>query len=236
MLSHHRAIQTVQELRLLIQIYESQQRFTEVVKILDSKNLGLDSRIVQNDQVLINLKAVNLGAGKMWDEGIAFAKQLYTIPDDEKEQKAIIERDDWKIWNLLVESTRNSSVPGLVLKLFQNIQTNSNGFYRVVAETREFIEKFIEFNPKSRNAALALIDATVVGIQKGENSSDHLLSACYKYLDNHKHKLYAFEDIRTVLDGNKDHMAEVLNHLSDIKGEDDKVSHLILNLVIMSVY
>lgn len=226
--SPHRSIQTIQELLLLNRIYESQKRFAEAVNILDSENIGLHSRIVQNDQAIMNLKATNLGASKMWDEGIAFVKQLYAITDDEKQRKAVLERDDWEIWNLLVEGTRNSSVPGSVTV---SISTEAQlmDINRVAAETQKFIEEYIEFNSKSRNAALALIGTTIIGAQKGEISSDHLLSACHKYLDQHKHKLYAFSDIREVVDGDRDKMAKILNYMSDSRGQDGNVSFSFLS-------
>lgn len=111
-MSPPRAIQTSEELRLLIKIYETQGRNSEAVKILDSENLGLTSRIVQNDKAFFGYKAWNLGAGKMWEEGISFVRDLYTVPDDKKKLKALRELDDWSVWNLLIMGTKNSNAPG----------------------------------------------------------------------------------------------------------------------------
>jgi N-terminal acetyltransferase B complex non-catalytic subunit len=113
-LSPPRAIQTSEELRLLIKIYEAQGRNAEIVNILDSENLGLKSRIVQNDTAFLGYKAVNLGFSKMWEEGISFVRGLYTVPDDKEKLKALRELDDWSIWNLLVQGTKHSNTPGFV--------------------------------------------------------------------------------------------------------------------------
>jgi N-terminal acetyltransferase B complex non-catalytic subunit len=74
----------------------------------------------------------------------------------------------------------------------------------LLAETQEIIEKFIEFSPKSRNAHLARLDLTLVGIRRGQNTSDDLVSACQKYWDQHKHKLYLFGDFRGILETRED--------------------------------
>lgn len=92
------------------------------MKILDSENIGLGSRILRNDQAFVNLKAENIGASRMWEEGISFAKEVLSIPDDEEKHKSLSELDDWKIWNLLIESTRHSNAPGLVLNIFKGLR------------------------------------------------------------------------------------------------------------------
>ena len=112
LLSQPRAIQKSEEVLLLVKIFESQQRFDEVVKILGSDNVGISSRILQNDKTFLSSKAKNLEAGKLWDDAITFVKELYTVPDDEEKRKALPELDDWIIWNLLVEAVKNIDTPG----------------------------------------------------------------------------------------------------------------------------
>lgn len=107
LLSSPRAIQNAEELFLLIRIFESQDRHTEIVKILDSPNLGLSSRIVQNDWSLIREKLLSLEKAGLWAEGLSYARELLTLPSDEAERRALQERDDWNVWNLLVTATQN---------------------------------------------------------------------------------------------------------------------------------
>ncbi|KAJ5673827.1 hypothetical protein N7462_009266 [Penicillium macrosclerotiorum] len=203
LLSAPRAIQTSEELLLLIKIYEAQGRFDEVVKTLDSENLGLSSRIVQNDTAFLGFKASNLGAGKMWEEAISFVKSLYTVPDNEEKRKALREIDDWNIWNLLVEATRHVKTSG------------------IFTETAQFVEKFIEFNPKSRNAALARLEVILHGIDAGEMKADDLHSASEKYIDHHIHKLYAFDDLRRISRGNRDNMLKNNTYTQKAHGNDE---------------
>ncbi|KAF7717372.1 Cytoskeleton organization protein Dec1 [Penicillium ucsense] len=191
-----RAIQTSEELRLLIKIYETQGKSSEVVKILDSDNLGLKSRIVQNDNAFLGFKAANLIAAQMWEEGVAFVKGLYGVSDNQERLKALREIDDWSIWNLLVTATKNAKDSG------------------IISDSVKFAETFSRTMPKSRNAALARLDIISHGIQRGEASADSLLSASREYIDNHIHKLYAFNDIRRVIGPNKDHLSTLLDYIN----------------------
>lgn len=112
LLSHPRAIQTSEELLLLIQIFESQGRHTEIVKILDSANLGIASRIVQNDWSMIRAKLLSLEEAKLWNEGISYTKELLPLSNDQSARKSAQEHDDWAAWNILVTATRNLNAEG----------------------------------------------------------------------------------------------------------------------------
>lgn len=111
LLSPPRAIQSTEELLLLVRILESQGRHSEITKVLDSENLGLSSRIAQNDWTLVGVKLHSLQKAEMWKEGLSYTKALLAIPKDENERKALQERDDWAIWGLLVASVRNINTP-----------------------------------------------------------------------------------------------------------------------------
>jgi N-terminal acetyltransferase B complex non-catalytic subunit len=112
LLSPPRAIQNSEELLLLIKIFESQGRHDEIVKILDSENLGLSSRVVQNDWSFVGVKLSSLEKGEMWTQGLSYAKSLLAIPGNEEERKSLQERDDWAVWKLLLNSTRNINSQG----------------------------------------------------------------------------------------------------------------------------
>lgn len=91
---------------LLVKIFESQERHAEVAKILDSENLGLSSRIVQNDWTFVGVKLASLEKAGMWTEGLSYTRNLLAIPTNETERKALQERDDWAVWSLLVMATQ----------------------------------------------------------------------------------------------------------------------------------
>ena len=90
-----------------MKIFQSQQRYAEIVKILDSENVGITSRIVQNDWSFIGTKLESLKNAGMWAEGLSYAKSLLAVPEDEAGHEALKERDDWAVWNLLVTAAEN---------------------------------------------------------------------------------------------------------------------------------
>lgn len=113
LLSPPRAIQNAEELLLLIKIFEKQDKHDEILKILDSESVGLNSRIVNNDRIFLSKKLNSLGTTGRWEEGHACAKRLLTVPEDEEGRKALKERDEWKFWNMVIESTRHlEEIPG----------------------------------------------------------------------------------------------------------------------------
>lgn len=108
LLSPPRAIQNAEELILLIKIFQSQGRNDEILKILDSENLGLNSRIVQNDWSFIREKLLALERAEKWTDALQYTQGLLGMPeDDEAAKKLLQERDDWGVWSLLLSSTRN---------------------------------------------------------------------------------------------------------------------------------
>ncbi|KAB8246836.1 N-acetyltransferase B complex non catalytic subunit-domain-containing protein [Aspergillus flavus] len=181
LLSPPRAIQGPEELLLLVKIYESQGRHDEIVKILDSENLGLSSRVIQNDWSFVGVKLSSLEKAEMWMQGLSYAKELLAIPTNEAEKKALQERDDWAVWKLLVISTRNINTQETTI------------------ETLKFIGDFLDVVPKSRNARLARLDLIHSGVLAGTSKTEDLVSTCQEYFDNNKNKLYCFGDLQLYL-------------------------------------
>lgn len=111
LLSPPRAIQTPEELSLLVKIYEAQNRHDELLEILDSQNLGISSRIAQNDWSFVRTKMLILEKLGRWEEGLKLARELLALPDsstdDAKAAASVEEKDDWKVWSLLLAATEN---------------------------------------------------------------------------------------------------------------------------------
>ncbi|KAH2468832.1 hypothetical protein KXW63_008960 [Aspergillus fumigatus] len=201
LLSTPRAIQNAEELLLLIKICESQRRHSEVVKLLDSQNLGLSSRIVQNDWPFVGEKLSGLEKAEMWAEGLSYARNLLAIPTNESEEKTLQERDDWAVWSLLIHSVQN----------IKNEETT--------AETRKFIDEFIKAVPRSRNAQLARLDLIDWSFKSGSLKSHELITACQEYFDRNKTKLYCFVDLRKYLsDLDKASLTEFIQYASRTAG------------------
>ncbi|KAE8351475.1 N-acetyltransferase B complex non catalytic subunit-domain-containing protein [Aspergillus coremiiformis] len=181
LLSPPRAIQGPEELLLLVKIFESQGRHDEIVKILDSENLGLSSRIIQHDWSFVGVKLSSLEKAEMWTQGLCYARDLLGIHNNEEERKTLQERDDWAVWKLLVISTRN---------------INSQ---ETTVATLKFISDFLESVPKSRNAQLARLDLIHSGVLAGNSKMGELVFACQQYFDSNKNKLYCFSDLQLYL-------------------------------------
>lgn len=50
-----------------------------------------------------------MGAAGVWPEAYSYAKGLLAVPEDEEGRRDLRERDDWKIWNLLIAAPRHST-------------------------------------------------------------------------------------------------------------------------------
>jgi N-terminal acetyltransferase B complex non-catalytic subunit len=112
LLSPPRAIQTAEELLLLVKIFESQGCYAEALRILDSEHLGISSRIAQNDWSFVRAKLLTLEKAEKWNESLAFTRALLAQPDDDTAAKAsILETDDWAVWNLFVSATKKINHP-----------------------------------------------------------------------------------------------------------------------------
>jgi N-acetyltransferase B complex (NatB) non catalytic subunit. len=55
-------------------------------------------------------------------------------------------------------------------------------------------------------------------------TADDVLSACRKYVDQHKHKLYAFGDLRRALAGDRTALSKIAEYLSNAKEDGKDVS------------
>ena len=52
---------------------------------------------------------INLEKLGRWEEGLEFARELLALPDssssDAKAAASVEEKDDWKVWSLLLDAT-----------------------------------------------------------------------------------------------------------------------------------
>ncbi|KKK20685.1 hypothetical protein ARAM_000334 [Aspergillus rambellii] len=205
LLSPPRAIQTSEELMLLVKIFESQGRHAEVAKILDSDNLGLKSQIVQNDWSFVGVKLDGLEKAQMWPETLSYTKELLAIPSNPGEKAATPESDDWAVWNALVTATQKINTP------------------ETTAETQKFIADYINALPRSRNARLAQLDLTHSNFQSGTVDLNTLLSTCQEYFNHSKNKLYCFSDLIKYLPGlDKPSLSKFIQYAFDTQGQPDE--------------
>ncbi|KAI1942769.1 hypothetical protein LOZ66_001176 [Ophidiomyces ophidiicola] len=210
LLSPARAIQTPEELFLLVKIYTQQGRYSDIVNLLNSAHLGVKSRIAQNDWSLVTTKLATLEKAGLWEQGMIFAKELLALPDTLTDSRGsdCEEKDDWQVWKLLLTSAEKLSREN------------------VFREVRDFIDTYISKRPKSRNAQLARLDLISLEILGNKETPTNLLAGCKAYFDRNKNKLYCFHDIRSYLGKldeslQKDFHTYVLQHVCIKDASDD---------------
>ncbi|EFR01693.1 hypothetical protein MGYG_04696 [Nannizzia gypsea CBS 118893] len=185
LLSIPRAIQTAEELYLLIKIYDSQSRHKELVEILNSEHLGVTSRIAQNEWLFFTNKLSVIEKSGLWEQALAFTKELLTLDDsvtaESKPDARYEERDDWKVWNLLLLATRKVE--------------KQDAFQ----DTTEIISNYIKKRPASRNAQLANLELKLQGTEIGKSTPDEVLSGCIEYFRRNQRKIYCFNDLQRYL-------------------------------------
>ncbi|GBF59806.1 N-alpha-acetyltransferase NatB auxiliary subunit [Trichophyton mentagrophytes] len=187
LLSIPRAIQTAEELYLLIKIYESQSRHKELVEILDSEHLGVGSRIAQNEWLFFTNKLSVIENSGLWDQALKFTKELLTLDEsvtaESKPDAKYEERDDWKVWNLLLLATRKAE--------------KQDAFQ----DTAEVISNYLEKRPASRNAQLANLELKLQGIEMDKSDPEEVLRGCIEYFRRNQRKIYCFNDLQRYLTG-----------------------------------
>lgn len=94
---------------MLIKIYEMQDRYDELITLLNSEHLGVKSRIAQSDWSFVTYKLSILEKAGQWNEALAFTRELLALPENltaaTKSTESFEEKDDWKVWRLLLLAT-----------------------------------------------------------------------------------------------------------------------------------
>ncbi|KAI5295680.1 hypothetical protein KEM52_000582 [Ascosphaera acerosa] len=105
--SQPRAIQTAEELLLLVKVFEAQGRFVEIAETLGSPALGMESAVTQGDWTFTQERIRSLEKAKLWEDLLETAKGLLALP--EKDGQVTVfnpeERDDWVVWQGLLKAT-----------------------------------------------------------------------------------------------------------------------------------
>ncbi|KAI9839626.1 MAG: hypothetical protein M1819_002252 [Sarea resinae] len=189
LLSPGRAVQTPDELQLLISIYRKQGYFKEALSILDSENLGIFSPVAKGDWSFVREKLEILGIQNLWQEKWEFCKKLlddvwrrrYEAGNETSSSNTFVRDDDLRLWQGMLLASKH-------------IQTGENS-----AATEKTIQAYLCAPKASRNSQLAFLQfmhqQTVArGVSDGACSS--LLTACQDYFETHSVKLCCFDDLR----------------------------------------
>ncbi|KAI9818225.1 MAG: hypothetical protein M1827_000850 [Pycnora praestabilis] len=193
LMSPGRAIQTPQELHLLISILLRQGCAEDALAILNSENLGVWSTVAKGDWGLVRKKLEILERQKLWLEEWEFCKELLdrayggtANPSNESEASPPDAKgDDWRIWQGLLTASRE-------LNCFATYEA-----------TRSIINVCAQQPRPSRNAQLAVLDFVKLRLLMPvamPSSSSELLAVCCGYFEKTASKTCCFDDLRTYVE------------------------------------
>ncbi len=114
LLSPPRAIQTSEELQLLLAVYRHHGKIKEALEILNSPNLGISSSVGKSDWSLVLGKLNLLEEAGLWQEKWDYCKMLLEsalsrnsgATNGTKEESVASQGDDWRLWTGLINSSQ----------------------------------------------------------------------------------------------------------------------------------
>ena len=118
LLSPGRSVQTPRELQILLAIFRKQGNNSEALKILESENLGISSRVAKGDWSLVRKKLEILEEEQLWQDEWTFCKKMLedALPEQTDEVDGLASQivnaqgDDWRVWQGLVRSSRQLNI------------------------------------------------------------------------------------------------------------------------------
>ena len=181
-----RAIQTSDDLQLLVAIYRSQGKYKETLAILDDPVIVLTSKIGGKSWDLVREKIELLEVCELWRDLWQFCEQLLldarsdNLKDSERSPHMSFGAfgDDWKVWKGLITASAKVSNRKLVADL-----------------TEDLIGSFRDLSPRSRHPLLALV-LFYSTIPPSANSHDEAqLFCCKRYFEVFAAKPACFDDL-----------------------------------------
>lgn len=137
LLSPPRAIQTLEELLLLLAIYKHQGYVREALAVLDSSNLGILSTVGKSNWSLVREKLDLLEEAGMWQEEWDYCRTLLenAQPRNKKDgtehnlDALASQGDDWRLWTgLIVSSQEIATSASVSLRLLCVARTDTSRF------------------------------------------------------------------------------------------------------------
>ncbi|MCJ1464356.1 hypothetical protein MMC07_002969 [Pseudocyphellaria aurata] len=201
-----RALDSVEDILLLLKVYRSQEKFAEALKVLDDPLTGITSRLGSNSWELVRQKIELYELCNLWSEEWRFCADLLNdahpnnLQDMSRSPNYPFGKfgDDWKVW------------VGL-LSAMKMIDTNEN-----FEATKNLIHFYTKPKTNSRNARLAML--LYYSIDVRENAQ--LLTACREYFVDFCTKVACFHDLQPYLSCLNRSLQELLVGLiaEDLKG------------------
>ncbi|KZF24609.1 hypothetical protein L228DRAFT_281666 [Xylona heveae TC161] len=179
-LSPGRAIQTPEELRLLVSIYRRQGALKELADIMASSELGSGSAVAKGDWAFVREHIQILEDLVKWTEEWELCKKLLDLVRGDVSDTDLY-GDDWRVWE------------GLLLSCEKLDDSN------IRKETEELIKAFAGRPKPSRNAQLALLrfKSKISGEElSAEKEPSPLVELALSHFREYCARYYLFDDLR----------------------------------------
>jgi hypothetical protein len=174
------------DLRLLCQIYSRQGLIQELLEILDSPDIGINSDVSKKDVEFILIKMNALSELRRWNElrqyclsGLeqlcqhyeAAGRTTFDVPNE------LAWAVSWQPWRTALNAT---------------IEDPSSG---PSEDMLHLIERYLALDPQHRNAGNALL------LYRYLFDKSQLLNTCIAFFKAHETRVSCFDDLRQVVEG-----------------------------------
>ncbi|CAD6577882.1 MAG: hypothetical protein ASARMPREDX12_008547 [Alectoria sarmentosa] len=181
-----RAINTLEDLLLLVRVYRAQGKYSEAAAIVRDSRTGIESPLGRNSWELVRQLIELLELSHQWLRLWQLCQQLLVdARDNFIERKSHLTHypfgklgDDWKVWQALITAS-------------SNIGTQERFTF-----TESLITSFGTGMSRSRNAQLALLKFYSCEAAPGKAFQDELLSSCWEYFKDFSTKVACFHDLQ----------------------------------------
>ncbi|KAI5805362.1 N-acetyltransferase B complex non catalytic subunit-domain-containing protein [Peziza echinospora] len=240
-----RAIHTAQDIHLLLTIIEHASpaptplaRSIEALAIVDSKNLGLESKIGKGDYLgLLRRKLALLKDVGRWATLWEFCGGLLRAartPETEKKTEKKTELpeigDDWTLWESYLTAA------GELFRASPEEGADGRSVEELKRETLKTVKEYLDSSsvgggaPATRNSELAMVKfASLFHGEKGRDvlpppeGTPTLVEACKRYFEKVGSKTCCFEDLGRYLDVFDDaEQKDFIAFLTDMAAKDKK--------------
>ncbi|TLD39226.1 Tetratricopeptide-like helical [Venturia nashicola] len=177
-----RTITSASELRLVAEIYRKQGFDEELLGILNSDDIGIESSVGKNDVEFIRAKIDILKRLERWEELASLcASSLDKLCQQQEQTTSAAEdiptslawADDWYIWENAIVSRSKSRLAG--------------------SDINSLLKRYLTLKTKNRNAGRASL------LNQSINNKSGLFNECKRFFELHKSSRSCFEDLRQFL-------------------------------------
>ncbi|KAF2098508.1 hypothetical protein NA57DRAFT_56172 [Rhizodiscina lignyota] len=178
-------INNTQHLRFITQVYREQEKYMELLEVLDNPQIGLLSPLGKADIEFLHARLECLFALEMWEE-LAGASVLSVTSGVAFPGMAGRWRYDWKIWEYIA---------------LAHVKFDSEKSQPVFHSFFTEFEKVVDYSSsKSRPVWLSALTYTLRIPDNAKYERHTLFHYCLEYLRRHHFQRYCFNDLRSFVE------------------------------------